>query len=106
MGRSKKTIVGKSVYDIAPEHLARRYEEKDTELFRNPGFQAHETTVQRFNGEIRDVIFNKATYEDAEKRLAGSSAKCRAHVCSFTCLEQDDNDQGNRYDYVYNNDKY
>jgi len=71
MGESREEIIGKTVYDIAPEELARRYEEKDTQLFRSPGHQIHETVVQRSDGKRRDVIFNKATFEDAEGRLAG-----------------------------------
>ena len=40
-GRSRHELIGKTVYDLGPEDVARKYEEKDNELFDNPGKQVY-----------------------------------------------------------------
>ncbi len=70
-GRSRDEIVGKGVYAISPEDVARKYAEKDDELFRHPGRQIYDWRVARKNGEIRDVVFYKGTFEDAQGAVAG-----------------------------------
>ena len=70
-GRSRDEIVGKHVYAISPEDIARTYAEKDDELLRHPGRQVYDWRVKRKNGEIRDVVFYKGTFEDAQGAVAG-----------------------------------
>ncbi|WP_051273220.1 EAL domain-containing protein [Desulfotruncus alcoholivorax] len=70
-GLTREEIVGKSVYDIYPKHLADIYHEKDAELFRNPGVQVYESTVMYADGTMHDVIFNKATFSDSDGSMAG-----------------------------------
>jgi len=71
LGKTRQELVGKSVWELSPPELAARYEEKDLELFRNPGLQQYEWAVRFASGEVRDVIFYKATYEDSAGALAG-----------------------------------
>ncbi len=71
LGLTRHQVVGKSVRDIAPTELAERYEQKDLELFRNPGIQQYEWAVRFASGEVRDVIFYKATYVDSCGTLIG-----------------------------------
>ena len=71
LGLSKKEIIGKSVYDLSPSDLAERYHNMDQALFNNPGTQVYESSVLYFDGTRHDVIFNKATYTDANGKLLG-----------------------------------
>lgn len=71
LGKTREEIVGKSVHELSPKALADRYEQKDLELFRNPGLQQYESAVRFSSGEVRDVIFYKATYTDSAGALAG-----------------------------------
>jgi PAS domain S-box-containing protein len=68
---SRETIVGSSVWELAPPELAARYAAKDQELFDRPGIQTYESQVRFGTGEVRDVIFYKATYVDARGQVAG-----------------------------------
>ncbi len=71
IGRSRTEIIGKTVYDMAPEHIADKYYQKDTELFEQPGTQHYEWKVSRHDGDLRDVIFEKATITDAADTVIG-----------------------------------
>ncbi|MBI5076455.1 MAG: PAS domain S-box protein [Nitrospirae bacterium] len=71
MGREKSDIIGKTVYDMGPREIADRYYEADRQLFSNPGTQCYEWKVKRTNGEVREVIFNKATFYGASGNVAG-----------------------------------
>ncbi|MEQ8181044.1 MAG: PAS domain S-box protein [Smithellaceae bacterium] len=70
-GRSRQELIGKTDYDLGPVDVARIYEEKDNELFANPGKQAYEFLFKNGSGELRDVIFNKATTMGAGNRVTG-----------------------------------
>lgn len=56
---------------MGPKYIADQYHEKDTELFTNPGKQRYEWKVMRTDGELRDVIFDKATLHDAAGAVTG-----------------------------------
>ncbi len=71
LGLSKEEIVGKSVFDLYPRNLADKYSEMDQALFDHPGVQVYESPLLYADGTRRDVIFNKATYNDANGRLSG-----------------------------------
>ena len=70
-GQTKDQLVGKSVLNIAPPELAKIYHAKDIELFERPGTQVYETSVQNAQGNLRDVIFHKASIIDAQGTVAG-----------------------------------
>jgi hypothetical protein len=70
-GATREAIVGKSVWDVSPPELAARYAAKDQELFDHPGIQTYESQMRFGSGEVRDVIFYKATYNDARGQPAG-----------------------------------
>ena len=70
LGKSREDIVGKSVFDMAPLDIARRYHEKDAELFEHPGNQTYDWVIQR-RDEIRHVIFHKASFRHADGSVAG-----------------------------------
>jgi PAS domain S-box-containing protein len=71
LGTTPEALLGKSVWDLSPPELAARYAAKDQELFDHPGIQRYESQVRFATGEVRDVIFYKATYDDAHGRTAG-----------------------------------
>ncbi len=71
LGTTPQALIGKSVWDLSPPELAARYAAKDQELFERRGVQQYESQVRFGTGEVRDVIFYKATYDDAHGRTAG-----------------------------------
>ncbi len=71
LGLSKKEIIGKSVYDVAPQDLADKYNEMDLALLNAPGVQVYESTVMYSDGTKHDVIFYKATYTNANGIVSG-----------------------------------
>jgi PAS domain S-box-containing protein len=71
LGLPKEAIVGKLIYDIAPQDLAETYREADLALFRQPGIQTYETSVLYADGTRHDVIFNKAAFRNADGSVGG-----------------------------------
>ncbi|MBU0492639.1 MAG: PAS domain S-box protein [Chloroflexi bacterium] len=71
LGTTAEQIIGKSVYDLSPKELADQYHEMDLALFRNPGTQVYESSVQYADGTLHDVIFNKATFSRPDGTLGG-----------------------------------
>jgi PAS domain S-box-containing protein len=71
MSTTLEALEGKSVWELSPPELAARYAAKDQELFDRPGIQTYESSVRFGTGEVRDVIFYKATYTDARGEVAG-----------------------------------
>jgi PAS domain S-box-containing protein len=70
-GMPRESMIGKTVWEMYPPELATRYAAKDQELFNQPGIQTYESQMRYSTGEVRYVIFYKATYEDARGRVAG-----------------------------------
>ena len=71
LGRSRDEIVGKTVCELHPKELAEVYQRQDKELFQHPGIQAYEANIKTANGNIRDVVLHKATFNDANGNVDG-----------------------------------
>lgn len=71
MGINRKDLERKSVYDLSPKEMADKYFAMDKELFENPGSQVYESRVKHSDGSIRDVIFNKGTFNNLDGSLGG-----------------------------------
>ncbi len=71
LGVAREAIVGRTVFDVAPPEIAEEYQRRDTELLTNPGRQTYEWRVKAADGKVRDVVFSKATFVDAEGNVAG-----------------------------------
>lgn len=71
LGLPAEQIIGKGVYDIAPPDLAEKYDKCDRELLNNPGTQAYEASVVYADGSRHHVVFNKATFDNADGKVAG-----------------------------------
>ncbi|MCA1793268.1 MAG: PAS domain S-box protein [Desulfobacteraceae bacterium] len=70
-GRPKSELIGCSVFDINPPDLARRYHAKDSELFKKISTQVYESQVNKAYGELRDVVFHKATLTNTSGDITG-----------------------------------
>jgi len=70
-GISRQEIIGQSVYVIGPKEIADEYLKKDGELFDHPGEQHYEWKMKRSTGEIRNIVFHKATIMDEKQRPNG-----------------------------------
>ncbi|MBF0259512.1 MAG: PAS domain S-box protein [Desulfamplus sp.] len=69
--RPKSELIGCSVFDINPPELARIYHAKDSELFKKISTQIYESEVKNAYGELRDVVFHKATLTNTSGAITG-----------------------------------
>ena len=67
LGRPRSEIVGRSLEDVAPTHLAKVYHEADLALMRAGTTQLYETRVQHADGTERQVLFTKGVLRDATR---------------------------------------
>jgi diguanylate cyclase (GGDEF)-like protein/PAS domain S-box-containing protein len=70
-GRSAGQIIGKTPRDITSRELADTYLAADRELLENPGKQIYESQVRYANGEMREVMFHKATFTKPDGSVGG-----------------------------------
>ena len=70
LGITKEQVIGKTVFEIAPEDLANIYYRADEVLFLSKvlRFMRHRSCMQMGKG---DIIFNKATYVGTNGCVAG-----------------------------------
>ena len=71
IGLKSSEIIGKTPHDIAPSALADKYVAADRALFAQPGSQIYESPVRFADGELRDVMFHKATFTWPDGTVAG-----------------------------------
>jgi len=71
LGKSKKEIVGKSVYDIFPRDLADYFHAMDLKLLDQPGSNQYESQIKGGDGSLHNVLLNKATYTDEKGIVSG-----------------------------------
>jgi len=62
IGFTKDEIVGKSIHDITPDLLAKKYYEMEATLFDKPGEQIYEESVVYRNGTHHNILFKKSPY--------------------------------------------
>ncbi len=71
LGRSREEIIGRTVYDVAPQALAETYDAADRALLASRGVQIYESAVRYADGSIRDVIFHKGVFLDERGEVGG-----------------------------------
>ena len=71
IGKPRSEIINKTVYDMGPTDIVEKYHQKDMELFTTPGKQHYEWKIKGNDGELRDVIFDKATLLDNIGNITG-----------------------------------
>lgn len=67
LGRGRETLVGKTVYDIAPSDLALVYHQADLTLASRGGVQIYATGLPKPSGDIGLVRFYKSVIADGTK---------------------------------------
>ncbi len=70
-GKTSQELIGKGVFDMYPEDLAKVYHAKDSELFHNPGNQVYDTQFKDARGAVHDVVFHKSTFLDSQGHVVG-----------------------------------
>jgi PAS domain S-box-containing protein len=70
-GMTSEQIVGKSVYETAPPHMAEVYAETDQAVFDSRGIQTYESSVAYADGSQHDVICYKAAFLNRAGDLDG-----------------------------------
>jgi PAS domain S-box-containing protein len=71
IGVPRSDILGKTVYEVAQKERADLHHEADSALLRHPGVQMYEVSGIYSDGDLHNVIFNKATFVDVNNRVAG-----------------------------------
>ncbi|MGE4545937.1 MAG: EAL domain-containing protein [Pedobacter sp.] len=73
IGISKDELIGKTVFDIAPAHLAEVYHRADTDLLAMGAgkTQVYENSLLWADGTLHQVIFYKANFSDPDGNLSG-----------------------------------
>ncbi len=71
LGLPRGSVVGKTVYDINPRHLADLYRKADDELFGKGGIQVYESRVRYADGAEHDVIFHKSIFQNPDGSQGG-----------------------------------
>ena len=70
-GVPKRDIVGKTDKAFFPANLVVIGEEKDAQLVSRPGIQVYQARFPHADHHLRDVIFKKATFTNAEGKIGG-----------------------------------
>lgn len=70
-GTTSEAMIGKTVFDIAPPHLAEVYDKADRELLARGGKQTYEARVKSSDGSERDVVFFKAVFSTTQSEVGG-----------------------------------
>jgi len=71
VGIPRKSLIGKSVFDLFPSPIADKYNEMDAKLVADGGLQHYEGKVAAGNGRERDVIFDKTLLKNESGRATG-----------------------------------
>lgn len=71
IGVAREQLVGKTVFELYPEELARVYFDADIALFQHPGVQCYEAQVLFNEGTLRDVMFYKSTFSNIDGTIGG-----------------------------------
>lgn len=71
IGFSRKEIIGHSVHDIAPKHLADTYYKADCQLLAEGSTQRYEAEVRFADGSIHEIEFNKAVFTNSNGQAIG-----------------------------------
>lgn len=71
IGQPAAQLLGKTPHDIAPPALADRYLAADRAILDHPGKQIYESAVRHANGQMRQVMFHKATFTDPDGSVGG-----------------------------------
>jgi PAS domain S-box-containing protein len=71
VGRPRAEILGRTLFDLVPAHVARRHHEADVTLLREGGESRYEAWALDARGQPRDLLVAKAAVRDREGRVLG-----------------------------------
>lgn len=71
IGRPVDGVVGRSVFEVAPQSLAARYQAADDDLLVRGGTQVYESEVHHSGGRRRHVVFHKAAMQGGDGSVRG-----------------------------------
>ena len=71
LGFSREKVIGHSVYDVAPKHLADTYYKADCQLLAKGGTQCYEAEVRFSDGSLHEMEFNKAVFTKSNGQALG-----------------------------------
>ena len=71
IGKPARELIGKTPHDVAPPELADLYLAADQEILAKPGKQIYESLVRYADGQMRDVMFHKATFTHPDGSVGG-----------------------------------
>ncbi|WP_435236309.1 EAL domain-containing protein [Psychromonas sp. PT13] len=69
IGKTPDEVVGKTVADILPLHLAKEIEKLDKKIFSNNQIYLYESTIHDLDGEAHDVVFCKERVADTNTQI-------------------------------------
>jgi two-component system sensor histidine kinase/response regulator len=70
-GLSRHALIGKSVFDVWPEDLARVYHQADVELMRRQEMRVDKTRTLQVDGDRRDIAMTGATLDKIDGSVGG-----------------------------------
>jgi PAS domain S-box-containing protein len=70
-GKPKEDFIGKTVHATAPKEQSEFIYQKDQALLARGGTQVYRIETEVIEGKRRDVVFHKASFNNAEGQLAG-----------------------------------
>jgi PAS domain S-box-containing protein len=70
-GFNREDIIGKTIFEIAPKEVADSHCQRDMALLESPGKQRYEYWHKQKDGQMRQLIFNKATLIDIQGKIVG-----------------------------------
>jgi PAS domain S-box-containing protein len=90
-----KEVIGKTVFDLYPERLARRYTEADLTTYRSEKPYAYETIIPHRDGTYHNVIISKTLYKDASDIIKGTLGS----IIDYTRLRQTEQSFKHRFNF-------
>jgi len=71
IGKYREEFIGRTLSESWSKEFAEKYDSMDRALFEAPGKQIYEWKIEMADGNKRDVIFHKATFNDKFGKTAG-----------------------------------
>lgn len=71
LGLDKEQLLDKTVYDIAPKHLADIYYKADNDILMSKTDQVYETKVKYADDSLHDVLFRKGVHKSENGEVLG-----------------------------------
>ena len=71
LGQPDTRFIGKSVFDLFPPKYSKIHSDRDQQVFSTGERQEYESLLKNTQGLLRNVVFNKAAFKDAQGAIGG-----------------------------------